>query len=114
MRVTREAVLDFVLSRGFAPFTTTDIAETLNVKEYAVRGAVSWLKLDDYIEFHAWHDEREHVKVYIWTGKSLPVENIRRNWEERQLQRSERSSERASAAVQDLLNLMSRNRRSSE
>lgn len=84
MRVKREQVLDFVISRGFSPFTTTDLADALHANEYAVRAAVSWLKLGGFIKFYCWHEDRDHVKVYKWTGKSSSISTVRRNQEERE------------------------------
>ena len=81
--VKREDVLKFVLERGYTPFTTTDIAEILGCKEYAVRGAVSWLICGGFVRFHSWHKEREHVKLYAWSGKSGEITKVRRNIEER-------------------------------
>lgn len=98
--------MTFVFSRGFAPFTTTDIADRLNVKEYAVRAAVSWLRLGGFLDFYCWHDERKHVKCYRWTGKSTPVESIRRSRDDREYVEACRCSDKSAVAVQDLLTMM--------
>lgn len=110
-RIKRELVMDFILSRGYATFTTSDVAEALHAREYAARAAVSWLKLADFIEVYGWHKEREHVKVYIWTGKSDPVEPIRRNKDERDYVKRCKCSEKAATNVQELLNQMMRMRK---
>lgn len=106
MRVTRERVLDFVVSRGFAPFATSDIAEALGVKEYSARGAIAWLLIGEYVAIHEWHPSRKHVRLYIWTGKAGAIVSYRRNAEERACQLAEEKSQTAAFAVQDLLNRM--------
>lgn len=93
MSVTREAVLDFMINRGFAPFTTADVAHELGAREYQARAAVSWLKLAGYIEPIGWHETREHVKVYRWTGKRCQIYSVRRDAEDRALQNAERQAE---------------------
>lgn len=84
MRVTRKDVLDFVISHGFSPFTTSDIAEALNVKEYAVRAAISWLVLGEYITIEGWHKTRDHVRLYKWTGRTGQIPTVRRDRDERE------------------------------
>lgn len=106
MRVKREHVLDFLMSRGYAPFTTTDIAEALQVKEYRVRAAVSWLRIGGFINFHAWHEHRDHVKVYVWTGKAGKIKTVRQNRDERQYKLGYEKFEEAGSAIQDVLNLI--------
>jgi len=107
MRVKREDVLDFVISRGFQPFTTTDIAEALQVKEYAVRAAISWLALGQYIEKKGWHPSREHVRLYLWTGKCGDIPTVRRNRDEREYAQScEKFSNGSVIELQNILLLM--------
>ena len=109
--VKREQVLDFIMSRGFAPFTPTDIAASIACTEYQARGAVSWLKCGGFIKFHAWHETREHVKIYIWTGKKGLVSKVRQNVEEREDQvagEKARSNNEAAIALQNVLDDMRR------
>lgn len=83
LMLKREHVLDFLFSRGHQPFTTMEISEALEVREYQARGAVSWLKLGGYIEVIGMHASREHVRVYKWTGKTSRIITVRRDEVER-------------------------------
>jgi hypothetical protein len=104
MRVTREKVMDFVVSHGFSPFTTTDISTALDCKEYAVRGVVAWLLIGEYVSIVDWHPSRKHVKLYKWTGKTPVIVSYRRNAEERKCQMAAERSDAHGNAVQQLLN----------
>lgn len=107
--INRINVLDFIISRGFVPFTTTDISEALECKEYQARAAVSWLKLGEYCVVYDAHPDRQHVNRYIWTGKVTPVGVCRQNPAEREAQRNaEKAGNMESAAVllQQLLRRM--------
>lgn len=109
MRVTRKDVLDFVISHGFSPFTTTDIADALQVKEYAVRAAVSWLVLGQYVEIRGWHESRDHVKVYTWTGKTGEIPTVRRDRDEREYaQGCDRFKAPAAVDLQNIFLMMRR------
>ena len=101
-RLKREEVLDFLYSRGYQPFTTTDVAEALGVKEYSARATVSWLKLAEYIEATGWHDTREHVRVYRWTGKQAELRTCRRDQGEREMQLAEDQAQRMKSAADSL------------
>jgi transcription initiation factor IIE alpha subunit len=110
MRVKREQVLDFVISHGFSAFTTTDIAEALQVKEYACRAAISWLVLGQYIEIHGWHADREHVRLYLWTGKTGDIPTVRRDRDEREYAQGCEKFSSAGNALQDIFAQIRRNR----
>ena len=97
-RATREMVLDFLQDREYVPFTTTDVADELGVREHKARAAVGWLKLAGYIEMIGWHGAREHVRVYRWTGKQAQIRTIRRDEGERQVQMAAEQADRMMAA----------------
>lgn len=119
----REQVMDFILSRGFQPFTTLDIADALSVKEHQARAAVSWLKLGEYIKESGAPQLKLKiylkknglkqklyypVKIYIWTGKSSKISICSRNMDERKLNFSMQNNESNGEAVQDILNVFMR------
>lgn len=114
MRVTRRDVLDFVISHGFSPFTTRCIAEALGVKEYSVRAAVSWLVLGQYITIEGWHPEREHVRLYLWTGKTGHIPTVIRDRHEREYIQSCDRYAGSGDTIQGLLNSMMMTRRTGD
>ena len=65
---------------------------------------MSWLKLGGYIKVIGWHERREHVKMYLWTGKADTIETCRRDPEERAFLESCRNEDRTGQNVQDVLN----------
>lgn len=96
--------MDFIVSHGYSPFTTTDASTALGCKEYAVRGVMAWLLIGEYVVITAWHPTRKHVKLYQWTGKLPVIISYRRNAEERKYQMAEERSRTHGNAVQELLN----------
>lgn len=99
----REDVLNFISTHP-VPFTTADVSENIQTKEYSARAAVSWLRLGGYIEFVGWHQTRTHVRLYKWTGKIDEIEVCHRDRDQRQVAESERSTRRVGKTLQDLIN----------
>lgn len=100
--VTRETVLNHIIDRK-ASLDTKSIAAALSVdgkeiSESAVRAAVIWLVHADYLVktgkpvVRISEDKlgrKQYYKVYLYkyTGKPFPITTVRRNKEEREVQR---------------------------
>lgn len=90
MSVKREAVLEELSARGLIekPITTSDVAEWLEVEEYAVRGAISWLCVAGVLEVAGSTRRLDKFGrpydacVYHWHGEKI-IPKVRRNRDER-------------------------------
>lgn len=87
MSVTREQVLAIFIranSQG-RELTTREVSEELGEKEYAVRAAVSWLKIGKHLERKAMVSRVTingfgYVAAsYAWSGKVGAIDHVRRD-----------------------------------
>ena len=95
MSVTREQVITILFERDLRdPFTTTDIAHALQVDEYAVRAAISWLCVCDILKPVGVTRRIDRVgrlydaATYQWSGQTI-IPRIRRNKQEREATKTE-------------------------
>lgn len=89
MSVTREQVVVLLADKDWrSPFTTTDIAQALQVEEYAVRAAISWLCVAEVLKpvgatrrLDKW-GRLYDAATYQWGGLTA-IPKVRRNRAER-------------------------------
>jgi hypothetical protein len=93
--VTREQVITILVERDQRdPFTTTDIAQALQVEEYAVRAAISWLCVCGILAPVGATKRIDRVgrlydaATYQWNGQTF-VPRVRRSKQEREATKSE-------------------------
>ena len=89
-KITQAQVLKVYTESKEEALTSTIVAERLNAPENAVRAAISWLLIGNYLESCTdkicrltKKGDLYIVGAYKWTGKATPIAQVRQNPEER-------------------------------